>query len=46
MGVHTGVLIRPQPDQEGNKLRSPHFMELEGSLPNSQQSTTSPHQGV
>jgi len=38
--VYTGVLVSPQPDQEGNKLHSPHFMELGGSLPHSQQSTT------
>jgi len=40
---YTGVLICPQPDQEGNKLHSLHFMELGGDLPHSQQSTTCPY---
>ena len=39
----TGVLISAWPDQEGNKLHSPHFMELGGSLPHSQESTTCPY---
>jgi len=26
--LYTGVLISPWPDQEGNKLLSPHIMEL------------------
>ena len=38
-----GVLINPYPDQEGNKLHSPHFMALGGSLPHSQESTTCPY---
>jgi len=39
----TGVLISPYLDQEGNKLHSPHFMELGDSIPHSQQSTTCPY---
>ena len=39
----TGVLISPQTKQEGNKLHFPHFMELGGSLPHSQESTTCPY---
>jgi len=39
----TGVLISPLPNQEGDKLHSPHFMELGGSLPHSQESTTCPY---
>ena len=41
--VSTGVLISPYPDQEGNKVHSPHFMELGGSLSHSQQYTTCPY---
>ena len=41
--INTGVLISPQPDQEGNKLHSPHFMELGGSLPHSHESTICPY---
>ena len=37
------VLISPYPDQEGNKLHSPNFMDLGGSLPHSQESTTCPY---
>jgi len=39
----TGVLISPYPDQEGNKLHSPRFMEDGGSLPHSKVSTTCPY---
>jgi len=42
---HTGVLISPYRDQEGNKLHSPHFMELGGSWAHSQEPTTSPYPG-
>ena len=38
-----GVLISPLPNQEGDKLHSPHFMELGGSLPHSQKSATCPY---
>ena len=40
---YTGLLISPYPNQEGNKLHSPHFMELGGSLPHSQESSTRPY---
>jgi hypothetical protein len=40
---YTGVVMIPWPDQEGNKLHSPHFMELGGLLPHSQESTTCPY---
>ena len=38
---NTGVQIRPYPNQEGNKLHSPNFVELVSSLPHPQQFTTS-----
>ena len=40
--IHS-VLISLWPDWEGNKLHSPHFMELGSSLPHSQQPTTCPN---
>jgi len=41
--VIQGVPLSPWPDQEGNKLHSPHFMKLGGSLPHWQESTTCPY---